>query len=251
MHVQATVLPLLQFSLTKRLVQKEFSRLMQQLKLDDMSLPSAKEAESIKKRLDARQEYVMTEADLAAALAKKGPRLNSAQSRAKLLMERDFARSAGDAEKEKEIEEQLAALNNASSAAATRSEESEVDRLRRVNERNRALNREEVAKAEARHQEERRRQAAALARGDQNVKIDPSARVKTMARLKYDRETPTGSRQGTPAPAGTSTVPGTPGTSNGNNGTTAPSSPASIASRANKFDQSLAKRVEVEIDLDF
>lgn len=205
-------------------------------------MPSAKEAESIKKRLEERTEYVMTEADLAAALAKRGPRANSAQSRAKLLMERDFARSAGDQDKVAELERRIAELDKHGSQGS-KAEESDADRLKRVNERNRALNREEVAKAEARYQEERRKQAAALARGDSNVKLDPSARVKTMARLKYDRETPSTSRQGTPGPV--ATIDEKP------NGSTLPASPTTSQSRANKLDQSLAKHVEVNIDLDF
>jgi hypothetical protein len=70
--------------------------------------------------------------------------------------------------------------------AGTPTKENEQERMRRVNERNRASNREEIQKAEARSQEERRRQAAQLAKGE-NVRVDPSARVKTMTRLTYDR----------------------------------------------------------------
>lgn len=63
----------------------------------------------------------------------------------------------------------------------------EAERMAKVNERNRAANREEIRKAESRNQEDRRKMAAALKRGDMDVKVDPSARVKTMTRLKYDR----------------------------------------------------------------
>ena len=218
-------------------LQKEYARLVKQLQVDKMPMPYAKEATALKNRLDSRTEYVMTEADLAAALARRGPRGNSAQTRAKLLMDRDFARSAGDAAKVAEIEKLIAELDAPAADSSRKNEENDAERLRRVNERNRALNREEVAKAEARYQEERRRQAAALARGDMTVKVDPSARVKTMTRLKYDRETPNSSRQSTPGP----------NTSKEASQSTTPTS----AARTSKFDQSIVKSVDVEIDLDF
>lgn len=59
--------------------------------------------------------------------------------------------------------------------------------MKKVNERNRASNREEIKRAESRNQDARIKQAAALARGDSGIKVDASARVKTMTRLTYDR----------------------------------------------------------------
>ena len=58
--------------------------------------------------------------------------------------------------------------------------------MKKVNERNRASNREDIRRAEAKNQDERRRIAEKLAKGEE-VKVDASARVKTMTRLKYDR----------------------------------------------------------------
>lgn len=58
--------------------------------------------------------------------------------------------------------------------------------MMKVNERNRAKDREEIKKYEAKNMEERRKMAESLRRGDA-VKIDASARVKTMTRLTYDR----------------------------------------------------------------
>ena len=80
---------------------------------------------------------------------------------------------------------QLAKLEAPASPGGTH--ESESDRMKKLNEHNRARNRAEIKKAETRGQDERRRQAAALARGDAGVKVDASARVKTLTRLTYDR----------------------------------------------------------------
>jgi RNA polymerase-associated protein RTF1 len=59
--------------------------------------------------------------------------------------------------------------------------------MTKVNERNRKGNREQIKKAESRNQDARMKQTAALARGDTSVKVDASARVKTMPRMNFDR----------------------------------------------------------------
>lgn len=119
--------------------------------------------------------------DLAAQLAKKGRRPMGAAAKARLLVQRDHAFSSGDMETYEKAVAEIRELE-----AGTPTKENEQERMRRVNERNRASNREEIQKAEARSVEERRRQAASLAKGE-NVRVDPSARVKTMTRLTYDR----------------------------------------------------------------
>ncbi|KAM0748359.1 plus-3-domain-containing protein [Meredithblackwellia eburnea MCA 4105] len=162
---------------------KEFIRLAKTLENDKMSLPSMNEAEKLKTALSKRSEYIMTEADLAQQLAKKN-KVNPAQGKARLLIQRDFFRQSGDLDRVNEINAQLALLE---APAPADGHETESDRMRKLNERNRATNREEIKKAEARGQDERRRQAEALARGDADVKVDASARVKTLTRLTYDR----------------------------------------------------------------
>lgn len=59
--------------------------------------------------------------------------------------------------------------------------------MTKVNEKNRASNRAVIKKAESRNQDARMKQSAALARGDLDVKVDASARVKTMPRMNFDR----------------------------------------------------------------
>ena len=124
------------------------------------------------------------QADVAAVLAKKGSRVNPAAGKARLMIQRDFARQTGDQALLDEVNAELAKLE--APPPSPGSSETEQERMRKVNERNRATNREEIKRAEGKAQDERRRQAAALARGDSDVKVDPSARVKTMTRLKYD-----------------------------------------------------------------
>lgn len=111
--------------------------------------------------------------------------MNSAQGKARLLVQRDFARQTNDAELLEKVNAQLALLEAPPSPGGAH--ESEADRMKKLNIRNREDNRKEVKKAETRAQDERRRQAAALARGDEGIKVDASARVKTLARLHYDR----------------------------------------------------------------
>lgn len=94
-------------------------------------------------------------------------------------MQRDHALQNGDVEKAAQLSAQLAELEGPAA--------DEAGRTKRINDRNRAANREEVKRAEARSQEERRKITEALQRGDTSVKVDPSARVKTMPRLNYDR----------------------------------------------------------------
>lgn len=64
--------------------------------------------------------------------------------------------------------------------------ETESERMSKVNERNRKKDREEIKKYEAKSMEDRRKLAESLRKGEA-VKVDASARVKTMTRLTYDR----------------------------------------------------------------
>ena len=114
--------------------------------------------------------------------------MNRAQGKARLITQRDYARSTGDtalfAESERALLEFGVGVINLPSP--TKGGGTEQERMKKVNEKNRAMNREEIRRAEGRNQDERRRLADKLARGVE-VKVDASARVKTMTRLKYDR----------------------------------------------------------------
>ncbi|GAA5897514.1 hypothetical protein JCM5296_001147 [Sporobolomyces johnsonii] len=215
---------------------REFGRISQVYASEKIDLPTPKELGKIKDQLTKHTTYLLTEQDLAQQLAKKRHRPVGAAAKARLVVQRDHALQSGDTERYKEIVAQLAEMDAVSST-----KESEQERMKRVNERNRASNREEIQRAEARNQEERRKQAALLAKGE-NVKVDPSARVKTMTRLTYD------SRTATP-------TPGTPnGGSTPTGGVSAP--PPSIAAAAartkgSKIEATVASRVQLDVDLDF
>ncbi|GAA5840157.1 hypothetical protein JCM3766R1_004113 [Sporobolomyces carnicolor] len=213
----------------------EFTRLVTTCNGEKVALPTAKELNKVKDQLAKHKEYIMTEQDLAAQLAKKGRRPVGAAAKARLLVQRDHALSTGDTETYDRIVRELAEME-----AGAPTKENEQERMRRVNERNRASNREEIQKAEARSQEERRRQAASLAKGE-NVRVDPSARVKTLTRLTYD------SRGGTPG-SGTPTGATTPT----KNGASTPSIAAAAArTKGNKIESVVASSVQLDLDLDF
>ncbi|KAK4056008.1 RNA polymerase-associated protein rtf1 [Microbotryomycetes sp. JL221] len=224
---------------------REFDRLKAELRNAKMDLPSAKEATRLKNKLAERKEYIMTEADVAAELAKKGPRVAPAVGKARLLVQRDFARSSGDEELLAAVNAELAKLEAPPPGSpGGASADTEQERMRRVNERNRMTNRTEIQRAEAVAQAERRRQEAALARGETDVKIDPSARVKTMTRLKYDKDSREPSRPGTPGPTSPS--------KKAVDITAADKAAADNArSKGSKFEEMVAAKVDIDIDLDF
>ncbi|GAA6062142.1 hypothetical protein JCM10212_003177 [Sporobolomyces blumeae] len=214
---------------------REFARLCQVCAFEKVDMPTPKEVARVKDQLKKHTEYIMTEQDLAAQLAKKGRRPVGAAAKARLLVQRDHAFSSGNMEEYDKLVAEIAEMEN-----GTPAKESEQERMRRVNERNRQSNREEIQKAEARSQEERRRQAALLAKGE-NVKVDPSARVKTMTRLTYD------SRGGTPG-SGTPTGATTP-TKNG--ASTPVNAAAAARTKGNKIESVVASSVQLDVDLDF
>ncbi|KAM0787418.1 hypothetical protein ACM66B_003501 [Microbotryomycetes sp. NB124-2] len=227
---------------------REFDRLVAELRQANMELPSAKEANKLKLKLAERTEYIRTEADITAELAKKGPRIGGAAGKARLLVQRDFAISSGNEEMLASINAELAKLEapQSSNGSAT-GLETEQDRMRRVNERNRLSNRTEIQRAEAVAQQERRRQEAALARGDTEVQIDPSARVKTLTRLKYDRDSRDSSRQGTPGPAN----PSSPLKKAADLASADVAAADNARSKGSKFEEMVAAKVDLDVDLDF
>lgn len=126
--------------------------------------------------------------------SRTGSAINPNVGKARLLTQRDYARSMGDAAQLAEVDKALLAFGvgtpaTPSPASGVAAVETEQERMRKVNERNRASNREEIRRAEGKAQDERRKIAERLAAG-QEVKVDASARVKTMTRLKYDRSVP-------------------------------------------------------------
>ncbi|GAA5956229.1 hypothetical protein JCM8115_001659 [Rhodotorula mucilaginosa] len=221
----------------------EYQRMVATFKADKAELPTPVQAKKRKEELQKHKSYQLTEEDISAQLAAKKVRPVGAQARARLVMELTDAKRANNLEEVARIQEQLAELDGPVK------DRDDVDRAKRINDRNRAANREEIKRAEARSQEERRRQVEALMRGDTNVKIDKSARVKTVPKHTYDSRpaTPGGSGASTPLPPGATApvAPGTPGSQQvtGQNGTPRP--------KASKIESVVASRVQLSVDLDF
>ncbi|GAA5830686.1 hypothetical protein JCM11251_001045, partial [Rhodosporidiobolus azoricus] len=175
---------------------REYVRLMQTCESDGVPVPTSKEVSKIKEQLSKHNSYELTEADLSEQLKNKPKKLTGAQRKTQLRFDRDQAVASNDHERVAQINRELANLDKPSGEPR--------DASAMLNERNRLSNREEVRRAEARSQDERRKQQEALARG-MEIKVDASARVKTVPRMNYDSRpqtphagTPTGSGHATP-----------------------------------------------------
>ncbi|POY70129.1 hypothetical protein BMF94_6903 [Rhodotorula taiwanensis] len=216
----------------------EYGRMRRTFEHDKAAMPTPVQAKKLKDELDKHQTYLMTEEDISAQLAAKGHRPSGAAARARLVMELQDAKRVGDMSKAADVQARLAELEGPAG-----SPKDEADRAKRINDRNRAANREEIKRAEAKSQEERRKQAEALQRGDTNVKIDKSARVKTMPRHTYDSRpaTPGNSGASTPIPPAAAAVAAAADA--GANG--APKA------KASKIEAVVASRVQLNVDLDF
>ncbi|GAA6007752.1 hypothetical protein JCM10207_004862 [Rhodosporidiobolus poonsookiae] len=212
----------------------EYARLSQTCVSDKVDhIPTPKEANKIKDRLDKQTSYVLTEDDLAAQLKAKGPKLSGAQLKARLMFARDQAAASGDSDKLAELNAQIADFDKPTTDLR--------ETAAKLNERNRLSNREEVRRAEARSQDERRKLLESLAKGE-DVKVDASARVKTVPRMNYD------SRPHTPTPG----TPGGSGRATPVNGAGGASTPAAVAQKkGGKIESTVASRVQIDVDLDF
>ncbi|GAA5903782.1 hypothetical protein JCM8208_006577 [Rhodotorula glutinis] len=175
---------------------REYVHYVGQCQAQKTSPPTSKEAAKIKAQLAKHTTYILTEEDLQKQLEASGANKRGPGAKTRLKIQRDHAVAAGDQAEIDRVTKELAALDAPTGA--------EQDRARMINERNRANNREEVRRAEAKAQDFRRKQAELLARGDTDVRVDPSARVKTMPRLNYDSSRPQtpGSGAATPTKGG-------------------------------------------------
>ncbi|GAA5885623.1 hypothetical protein JCM6882_007498 [Rhodosporidiobolus microsporus] len=211
---------------------REYVRLTKTCETDGVSMPTPKEVAKVKDQLAKRTTYMLTEEDLAKTLAGKKKHLTGAQRKTQLRFERDQAMAAGDQERIDEINQQLADLDRPSGEPR--------DPSAKLNERNRLSNREEVRRAEAKSQEDRRKQQEAMARGDV-VKVDASARVKTVPRMNYDSR-PHTPNPGTPGGSGRATPLNGAPLSNGANG-------GPRAAKGGKVESTVASRVQLDADL--
>ncbi|GAA5874564.1 hypothetical protein JCM3774_004649 [Rhodotorula dairenensis] len=215
----------------------EYRRMTATFLDNKVALPTSQQAKKCKEELQKHKSYELTEEDISAQLAARNVRPSGAQARARLIMELSDAQRVNDLDAVARIRGQLAELDGPA--------KEEVDRAKRINDRNRAANREDIKRAEAKSQEERRKQAEALQRGDTNVKIDKSARVKTLPKHTYDSrpQTPGGSGSSTPVPAASAPAASSLPVATGQNGTPRP--------KAGKIESVVASRVQLSVDLDF
>ncbi|KPV75234.1 uncharacterized protein RHOBADRAFT_53238 [Rhodotorula graminis WP1] len=176
------------------LTDSEYAHYVRMCQTPKTAPPTSKEAAKIKAQLAKHTTYILTEEDLQKQLEASGSNKRGPGAKTRMKIQRDHAVAAGDQAEVDRLNRELAALDAPTGA--------EQDRARMINERNRANNREEVRKAEAKAQDFRRKQAELLARGDTDVRVDPSARVKTMPRLNYDS-----SRPQTPGPGSGAATP--------------------------------------------
>lgn len=216
-----------------------------------MAPPLKKEATKKAKQVEKYRTWVKDEADIMAQVrAKKALRQQSAfqsgrltvADRIRLETERDSATESGNAELARRLNSQLEAL------AVTQSNLSfSGDSMATVNERNRKANREEIRRAELASAEERKRVLKALEAGE-DVKMDPSARVRINPKLTYEKSNPA-SRSMTPQPYSQEGL---------TNGSRSPISAAAATSTATaaktmgtptRFDDMVKQQIKVDLDL--
>ncbi|BGP55200.1 RNA polymerase-associated protein rtf1 [Rhodotorula sphaerocarpa] len=217
----------------------EYQRMVATFKADKADLPTPVQAKKLKEEFDKHTIYLLTEADVAAQLAAKNNKPMGAVARARLRMELQDALRVGDEAAAAEVRARIAEFEGPAK------DKEDADRAKRINDRNRAANREEIKRAEAKSQEERRKQAEALLRGDTSVVVDKSARVKTVPRHTYDSRpaTPGGSGASTPVPAAAVAAAAT---------TAAAAQNGAPKPKGGKIESIVASRVQLDLsDLDF
>lgn len=180
---------------------------------DKITIPTVEELSKKKEAIKALENRTWTDAEITERLKRQGL-LNgraNAQALAKYKEQLYAAQKNENWDKIRELEDIIMKLEPPKQLAYGTSlqkkvptgavKESDMDRIARHNAEQRRKNNEEIKAAELRERAERRRQDAALARGDSSVVVDTSRRVKTRAVLTHDVNNPSG----TTTPKGVST----------------------------------------------
>ena len=179
---------------------------------DNIKIPTVEALEEKKNAIKALENRTWTDSEITERLKRQGL-LNgraNAQALGKYKQLLSNAKQAKNWDEVRHLEDVISTLEPPKLAYGTslvkktptgEAKETDMDRIARHNAEQRRKNNEEIKAAELRERAERRRQDAALARGDSNVVVDTSRRVRTRAILSHDVNNPSGAN----TPKGVST----------------------------------------------
>ncbi|KAK9481184.1 hypothetical protein V1514DRAFT_287286 [Lipomyces japonicus] len=166
----------------------EFDKWKAVLEEEKIAIPSVRFIETKAQQLQKMKDRTLTpeEVNLMIETRQKlstNDRGNSVMRKTLLEQKKIIAESNNDANEVARIEEQLADIDERQTVRLSSTvNDSPLQRLSRVNERNRRANQDEIRKAEIRASEERRKQL----QNKSFVSADPFSRLKTNARMYYD-----------------------------------------------------------------
>ncbi|KAK7205364.1 hypothetical protein BZA70DRAFT_154180 [Myxozyma melibiosi] len=167
----------------------EFQTWKKAMKRDGLALPSKRLLDHKFDQLHAMRERVLTAEevnamiDLRQKLTANKP-TNAVLQKTLLSQNRAVALAKGDLEEVASIDAKIAAIDSQQeSKLSSTLDDSQLQKLSKVNERNRRANQDEIRRAEIRKHEERRR---ALASKSSAVTSDPFSRLKTNPRMYLD-----------------------------------------------------------------
>ncbi|KAK9456494.1 hypothetical protein V1511DRAFT_497739 [Dipodascopsis uninucleata] len=169
--------------------QEEFEKWKKTMKYENLLLPSVRSIENKLQQLQKMRERVLTTAeinamiDLRQKLSANMPS-NAVMQKTLLSQKRIIALSQNDLEEVSAIDAQISVIDERQSAKLNiATSDTPLEKLAKVNERNRRANLDEIRKAEIKASEQRRK--AALQKKS-TVTSDPFSRLRTNARMYYD-----------------------------------------------------------------
>ncbi|KAG8927066.1 hypothetical protein FRC02_008513 [Tulasnella sp. 418] len=186
--------------------EREFDRIIKTLQFDKVKLPTKSKLEKKAEEIQKFESHKLTELEIAAMVNRQSQIRNKpTQSqvyfeKARLNQARVMASKQGD---HAEVDRLTAAIAELDGKGNKSDEQTKLEAVARVNERNRRANMEGVRKAEIETAARRKKEAMAGA----PVKVDLSARVRTIPKIRHD------SRPGTPSQSNQQSAPQPPPTS--------------------------------------
>ncbi|KAA8912124.1 hypothetical protein TRICI_003589 [Trichomonascus ciferrii] len=166
---------------------KEFDRWKRTMEEQDLSLPSVKKIDRKYKELVELQNHQLTSEEVNEMIKKRqkfsgaSVGANAVIEKSMLQQQRVIAMEKGDFAEVEKVDERLDNLERVIQRNQKQTGETEMDKLAKVNERNRRINLERVRRAEAQANENRRK-AAAMG----NSAADPFSRLRTRSKIFYE-----------------------------------------------------------------
>lgn len=168
-----------------KITDSEFNRFKAQLLTDRVPLPTLSLLQRKSRDLRALDAKTLTPAEIDALIRKrtegKLDPVTLLARRGDLNKKREYALAKGDEEEVERIEKELQEIEDNASSRPVGRQESQMERMARINAKNRKKNMEEIKRAEIEEKHAARRGAAAG--GDP---ANPFMRVKTVVKFRHD-----------------------------------------------------------------